>query len=252
MSALIRPTEVLIGMIPIGFLMNRWAVQRFNIQTILKDWKAVLVGAITFVLFLLPILLYWKFATGNWVAYTYEEEGFYFDRPWQIWLGLFGFRKGWFIYTPLLFLSAWGMYYLWNDERMNHFRAAFWWYMPVNLFIVLSWYGWWYGGCFGLRALIPALGLMAIPLASLLEHFKDSGRKSLIISGFGVALSFLNVFQSFQYQRQILHMDAMTWRSYLYIWGEWELSPPEKEHLKTLLDYPDYNQRGKKLDEYLN
>ena len=250
MSTLIRPTEVLIGMIPVGFLISRWHSQHFQFKQLIQYWKPIVAGGITFFLFLIPILVYWKFATGNWVAYTYEQEGFYFDRPWQIWLGLFGFRKGWFIYTPLLFLSAWGMYYLWQDPRMKHFRASFWWYMPINLFIVLSWYGWWYGGCFGLRALIPALGLMAIPLAALLEKFKEHGSKIVIVKAMAVFFVLLNVFQSFQYQRRILHMDAMTWRSYAYIFGKWKLSEPEKEHVKTLLDYPDYNQRGKKLDEY--
>jgi hypothetical protein len=45
-------------------------------------------------------------------------------------------------------------------------------------------------------------------------------------------------------------MDAMTWRSYFFIFGKWKLDDAEKAQMKTMLDFPDYNQRGKKLDEY--
>lgn len=248
-AALIRPTEILIAGIPFGILLAKLYSQ--------NDWKkelkslvpTVILGGICFSVFLLPIFIYWKFSTGNWVAYTYEQEGFYFDRPWQIWLGLFGFRKGWFIYTPVLFLSLIGLKMMWNNLRFKHIRSAFLWYLPINLYIVLSWYGWWYGGCFGLRALIPALGIMATPIALFLENTLKSRRMaiSFALCGFFIVL---NIFQSYQYQRQILHMDSMTWRSYLYIFGKWKLDEREKAHMKTLLDYANYNERGKKLSEY--
>jgi hypothetical protein len=47
-------------------------------------------------------------------------------------------------------------------------------------------------------------------------------------------------------------MDAMTWRSYSFIFGKWKLSDEEKKKRDALLDYPDYLQRGKKLDEYFH
>jgi len=60
----------------------------------------------------------------------------------------------------------------------------------------------------------------------------------------------LNIFQSFQYQRQILHMDSMTMKAYFFIFGKTSLTEEEKTKLKTMLEYADYSQRGKKLDEY--
>lgn len=252
LAALIRPTEILIAAIPFGFLVFDFWENRKKSNYFSSIWKPVLFGGIVLAAFLLPIFIYWKFATGNWVAYTYEQEGFYFDRPWQIWYGLLGFRKGWFIYTPLLFLSAWGMYYLFKDKRLGHFRSAILWYMPINLYIVLSWYGWWYGGCFSNRALIPALGLMAIPLASLFEQFNLDRLKLIAIQAVAVFFLLLNIFQSYQYQRQILHMDSMTWRAYVYIFGKWKLTDEEKTHMKTLLDYANYSERGKKLSEYFS
>jgi hypothetical protein len=245
-AALIRPTEVLVGLLVLGFFVFAWRRSDKPIRFFTAHLPQLILGALCFATFLLPVFLYWKLSTGHWVAYTYEQEGFYFDRPWQIWLGLFGFRKGWFIYTPLLFLAAWGYFGFRKESRFKAFEAALLWYMPLNLFIVLSWYGWWYGGCFGLRALIPALALAAMPLAWLIENTKQF--KAVI--GLGLFFVTLNLFQSFQYQRQILHMDAMTWRSYFFIFGKWKLDDAEKAQMKTMLDFPDYNQRGKKLDEY--
>lgn len=249
LAALIRPTEILIGAIPFGLFIFRWKQHSYSAVFFRNGFLSLVSGAAVLLLFLFPIFVYWKFSTGNWVAYTYEQEGFYFDRPWQIWLGLFGFRKGWFIYTPLLFLSLWGLYYLWKNPHLRHIRSVFLWYLPINIYIVLSWYGWWYGGCFGLRALVPALALMAIPIACLLDTFQKSRPIILILSA-GAFFILLNIFQSFQYQRQIMHMDSMTWRAYIYIFGKWKLTEEEKAHMKTLLDYADYSERGKKLSDY--
>lgn len=250
LAALIRPTEILIAAIPFGILFHVFRSSA-SISLFWQQHKsALLSGLLGFCALLFPIFLYWKFATGSWIAYTYEDEGFYFDRPWQIWLGLFGFRKGWFIYTPLLFLAIWGFFFMLKDVRFRHFTSTFIWYLPLNVYIVLSWYGWWYGGCFGLRALVPALGLMAVPLAVLFEKLNKNKFQFLGLQILAILFTILNLFQSFQYQRQILHMDSMTWKAYFFIFGKWRLTEEEKAYRNTLLDYANYSERGKKLSEY--
>ena len=147
----------------------------------------------------------------------------------------------------MMFLAVWGLFFMWKQPRFKAMISALIWYMPFNIFIVLSWYGWWYGGCFGLRAFIPALAIMAFPLAVLFDQAIKGKWLVYTMAGFFI---FLNIFQSFQYQRQILHMDSMTWRAYFYIFGKVSLNEEEKAKLKTMLDYADYSERGKKLDEY--
>ena len=250
MATLIRPTEAILGLILVGFLWSKWWSNGLQTQKMLKDWKVILAGAIFFLLMLSPLFLYWKFATGNWIAYTYEQEGFYFDRPWTLWYGLFGFKKGWFIYTPVLFLSLAGLVLVWKNKTLKHISSAMVWYFPLNIFIVFSWYCWWYGGCFGMRALIPALILMAFPMAALLQKFIQKKLIFNSIVGFGMICIGLNVFQSYQYQQQILHMDGMNWASYKFIFGKYRLTDSEKTELKKRLEIPDYLERGKKLNEY--
>ncbi|HPI10351.1 MAG TPA: hypothetical protein PLK63_04905 [Catalimonadaceae bacterium] len=246
-SALIRPTEILTGLIPVGFLFQRWKDQGCKMNHLPLFAKEIGGGIVAFLFFIFPIFLFWKFATGSWVAYTYEQEGFYFDRPSQIWYGLFGFRKGWFIYTPMAALALSGLFFLFRDQRLKGFYSAILWFLPFNIFIVLSWYCWWYGGCFGQRAFIPVLALLAFPLALLLEK---AVRARILVYVCAICFLFLNVFQSFQYQRQIIHMDAMTWESYAFVFGKWKLSDDQIRRRNSMLDRPDYLQRGKKLNEY--
>lgn len=245
--ALIRPTEILTGLVPIGFLVNKWKQQKFQFAWISRHYLTFLIGLILFTVFLFPVFMYWKYATGNWIAYTYEQEGFYFDRPWQIWLGLFGARKGWFIYSPIIFLAVWGLYRMWSNQKFSGIVSSVLWYLPFNIYIVLSWYGWWYGGCFGMRALIPSLALMAFPIAFIVQ---EAVREKVFLTFFISFCILLNLFQTIQYQRQVLHMDAMTWKAYFYIFGKWSLTKEEIAKRNKMLDYPDYSQRGKKLDEY--
>jgi len=250
LATLIRPTEALLGLVVLAIVWKKWWNKGIGFNTIFADWKPILAGLFAFILALMPLFLYWKLATGSWIAYTYEEEGFYFDRPWTIFYGLFGFRKGWFVYTPLMLLGFFGLYYILKDKRLAHIKSAFIWYMPLNLFIVLSWYCWWYGGCFGMRPLIPSMVLMAFPMAALLENIKAKALIYNITICFSVFCIGLNIFQSYQYQQQILHMDAMTWPAYKYIFGKPKLNDAQKLELKKKLDPPGFLERGKKLDQY--
>ena len=246
LATCIRPTEILIGLAIVGYFFALRPASTPLFRFIGNHFTSILACILGFALCLSPLFAYWKYVTGDWIAYTYSEEGFYFDRPWQIWYGLFGFRKGLFVYTPLLFLALFGLPGWIKSRQANPILQAMLWYIPINCFFVLSWYAWWYGGCFGQRAFIPTLIFAAFPLAWLLEN----SRKPLLIYALAGFFVLLNAFQSFQYQRQILHMDGMTWRAYLYIFGKWQLNPEQKAHLQTLLDLPDYGERGKKLDEY--
>jgi hypothetical protein len=85
----------------------------------------------------------------------------------------------------------------------------------LNIYIVSSWWCWWYGGSFGLRAFIDMYALWAFPLAVMMEKilaFKNTIRYSFLslISLFIL----LNLFQSVQYWRGALHWDGMNYALY--------------------------------------
>lgn len=250
LATLIRPTEALSGMVLLGFFLHKYWNESDRKSFIVSQLKSVVLGMVFFFLALIPLFAYWKIATGHWIAYTYQDEGFYFDRPQTIWYGLFGFRKGWFVYTPLMFVVFYGFWKMRQDARFSMLKTALLLYLPVNIFLVLSWYCWWYGGGFGMRPFIPCLTFLAIPLAFLIEATQVNLMKFRILTSVCGVLVFLNIFQSYQYQQQIIHMDAMTWKAYKFVFGKWKLSPEEKAELHDMLEHPGFDERGKKLDEY--
>lgn len=77
-------------------------------------WRRRLKFLVIFTVFLCIVFLqflYWKFSTGNWIYYSYGEERFYFLKP-HIIEGLFSYRKGWLLYTPLMTLAIVGFLFL--------------------------------------------------------------------------------------------------------------------------------------------
>ena len=161
---------------------------------------------------------YWKYATGNWVHYSYEEEGFNFANP-EIWKGLFSYRKGWFVYSPIAFISFIGFIALWKYYRKMVLPLLI--YFVVTIYIVFSWHQWWYGGGFGARAMVESYALMAIPLAGLLYWIKNRNSKPLkiISSAIFVCLIALNMFQTYQFSIAVIPWDHTNkeyyWRVFL-------------------------------------
>ena len=73
---------------------------------------------------LIPFLL-WKIQTGNWVVYSYGEEGFNFATP-HFSEFIFSYLKGWLTYTPIAFLIlVFGFILLFKKTNTDFFRNQF-------------------------------------------------------------------------------------------------------------------------------
>jgi hypothetical protein len=178
----------------------------------LTYYYKLLVIAAFIILPWIPQLLYWKMVTGEWLYYSYGDERFFFSHPY-VFETLFSFRKGLFIYTPLMLFALWGLIIL--RKRLPQFSLAIWTFTALNIYIISSWWCWWYGGSFGLRAYIEMFALWTIPMAVVMEKILKS---QLILRIGGLAIIFflivLNLFQSMQYWNGALHWDGMNWNVY--------------------------------------
>lgn len=121
-------------------------------------------------------------------------------------------------------------------------------FLPVSLFVVLniyilfSWWCWWYGGGFGMRAMIDSYALLAIPLAAFVNYIlkaKKAVRITFIILLF--LLAGFNQFQVQQYRYGAIHWDAMSKKAYWASFGR--LYPVS--NLNKLLVHPDYDKAQK-------
>jgi len=139
-------------------------------------------------------LIAWKYYSGDWIHYSYEEEGFDFRNP-HIWEGLFSYRKGWFVWTPIALLALCGFLTMRGGHRSRILPLL----LPVALavYIVFSWGQWWYGGGFGARPMIEYFALLSFPLAALIR-WGTAGKHALVRAGTIGVLALLMVYHSFQ------------------------------------------------------
>jgi len=191
------------------------------------------------VVVLLPQLAYWKYSTGSWIYYSYQDESFFFARP-RIIDGLISYRKGLLVYAPMLALAFAGMLLL--PRRLREWSWAVAMFTAVDLYVVLCWWCWWYGGSFGLRALVEAYAIWAIPMAAMLEWLLSRGQVVTAVTLNTIALLIcLNFFQAAQYWRGIIHWDSMTRDAYWSVFLRWRVPP----NYEDLLRPPDYDRAAR-------
>ena len=163
---LIRPSN---GLIVILFLLFGIVKREDIVERLRLFWqnyqKIIVIVLCTFVIWI-PQLLYWKSVSGEWLYYSYGGERFFFNDP-KILEVLFSFRRGWLIYTPVMICSLVGMGLLWKMNRQYFFPILI--FFICNLYVISSWWCWWYGGGFGMRPLIESYAILAIPLAACLS-----------------------------------------------------------------------------------
>lgn len=234
---LIRPSNGILVLVFVFYNISRfsdlWARASFLIS---RFDKILLISG--FAIFVwIPQLLYWHMQTGDWFYFSYAENGaFYFTDP-QVIKGLFSYRKGWFIYTPLMFLAVLAIPLTWKYARSFTLPLTI--FVPLNIYIVFSWWCWWYGGCFGQRALIDSYVLMAIPLASMIRWlFMQATWKKISITALLTLSILLSMMHTAQYYYGAIHWDSMTRKAYWYSFGKIRPGPD----FQKLLDTPDYDK----------
>lgn len=214
--SLIRPTEV-VGLLLV-FLWgagSRTAIrERFFFFIRRPMWLILFFGLMFLVA--LPQLVYWKTLTGQWLYYSYDNpgEGLDFLYPHTLKF-LFSFRKGWLVYTPLMFFALAGLVLMFRKNRGL--------FVPIGLFFLLSlylmsaWTTWWYaGGCFSSRAMISVYPALSIPLAFFVDWLRQRNR--MLRGGLFVLMGLLvclNLFQTWQFNNGIITQETMT-RDYYF------------------------------------
>lgn len=210
--SLIRPTTVVLFLFPLFY----WSRHRSRNEIFAFVRNNIIFFSLMFLFCFLawiPQLAYWKYTTGNWFYYSYGKENFFFNNP-HILETLFSFRKGWFIYTPLMLLCIPGFIVL-RKYNKNLFLPVV---LPFLLgtYAISSWWCWWYGGSFGMRPMIDMYGLLAIPLSSLFQKAFSAFKWHSWIYGIFILLAiYLNLYQTLQYKKGSIHYDSMTKDAYV-------------------------------------
>ncbi len=207
-----------------------------RIRLFLEKKGMMLMMAILAFLVVLPQLLYWHYVSGHYFFNSYVGEHFFFNKPHLI-EALVGFRKGWLIYTPIMFFSILGFFVV--RQYLKTISLALIVFVGVYVYVAFSWWCWWYGGSFSQRVMIDIYPFLAIPFAAFITQLSAQQKKvKQVIWALFVVFTMLNLFQTMQAKYNIIHYDSMTIENYFRVFGTIKTKPDCDKYLKT----PDYER----------
>lgn len=211
--SLIRPVNIMIVILLILWKVISWGELKSRILFFIEKWYLIVLMLVMFVVVWSPQLIYWKYVSGSFFYYSYpEDQSFFFLNP-QLFNTLFSWRKGFFIYTPVMIFAFAGIGLLYKSKR------GFFWpvlvYFIITWYIMSSWWSWWYGGSFGLRPLIDSYGVFSIGLAAFLTWVRKTARlkKTILLTLFILSIM-LSSWHFKRYRGGSIHWNSMTREAY--------------------------------------
>ena len=246
MMALVRPTNLMAGLVPVLYGITDRAVWKAKWFALSRHPARTSAGLL---LFFFPVslqLALWKYQTGHWVFDSYAGEHFYPLRPMVAQL-LLGVRSGWFVYTPVMLLVLPGIYFLFRRRSPFAWSLAI--FLPGMLYLASTWWCWWYGGAFGMRPLIDFYPLFLVPVAACCQEWMQGGFRSASLKLLLVLFAALNLLQSYQYQNGLVHYADMSWAAYRAAFGKLT-KPPGFDQLLDPVDI-EYAKQGRPMRHVL-
>lgn len=159
----------------------------------------------------LPQLLYWQYAFGSWLIFSYQGEYFNFLKP-SLYGVLLSPRKGLFFWSPVFFLGLLGIKNLSKKIKYLPWLIII---ILINVYLISAWHDWSFGASFGHRAFIdiyPALGLFLA--ASFEKAYKNSLFKKIVLFLLTIFIM-INLTNMFKYWQHIFPYDQISLNIYL-------------------------------------
>ncbi len=221
---LLRQINILV-LFFIPFLAGSYENLKIGFLYLKKHTGILLTGfLLTASLFSIQCLV-WYLQTGRFLLYSYQGEGFHFLHPQFINI-LFSYRKGLFVYTPILFLSLTGLIRM--TFQRKYYQAITWLlFFLLITYLFSSWHSWDYGASYGSRVFIDYYSIFFILFAILLN--KSSVVLKTIILLFSILTIPVNLIQTYQYKAYILHWTDMNKEKY------WEVFLKTEKRYQGLL-----------------
>lgn len=225
----VRPSDGLVMIVPALWGIKDIASIKYKFELINSNKFQIMVAAFIAAIFLMPQLIYYRLFAGEFLVSVYNDPGskLILSDP-KFANVLFGFRKGWFIYSPLSILFVAGLVYTWKKQREYFWAVLIYLFTTIYLiacFTSLVSYGW--------RAFIQSYAILTLPLGSLVFAARKFNRffKYLMVIAL-VPFFILNIHQSWQILIGIIDGSRMTKEYYFRILGKNSVS---EDDLKLLL-----------------
>jgi len=208
----IRPSDIFITAIPILWgIYDRESLTK-KIVLIKSNILQIIMAGVIAGLFFLPQLLYYRLYAGEYIVNIYNDPGAAFDflHP-RFGYVLFGFRKGWFIYSPLSLIGVAGIILVYKKLKEYFWPVVI--YLALVIFLIASFnslisYGW--------RGFIQAYATLIIPTGFFVQYIM---KRSTVVKILAIMIvSFfiiLNLFQAYQVKMGVIDGSRMT-RAYYF------------------------------------
>lgn len=141
---------------------------------------------------------------GKALVWSYQGEGFDFSDPETVNF-LISYKKGLFVYTPFAFVGLLGLiFFAIKKPKEGIWLLVF---LSISVYVLSCWWNWYYGSSLGMRAMVEFMPFFAVGVALLLNDTTKSVR--ILIIAACLFFGYLNLVQSYQYQKFILHWVGM-------------------------------------------
>ena len=164
LMALVRPTEILAVLIPVFWGLT---IEREGLQRRLAFFRQYVPGIGLAALLCLAVgslqLMYWHYASGDWLVYSYQDQGFDWLRA-HIQDGMFSYKAGWLTYTPMMWFALLGFLPLYLRKQGTLLAPLL--HTVLFIYVAFAWSVWWYGGSLGQRTMVQTYPVLAFAVAA--------------------------------------------------------------------------------------
>lgn len=187
---LIRPTNAIAFLIPILWNLELGEIPQ-RVKSLLLDYKWILVFCLAIGVFFAPQIAYWKMISGEWLYYSYNEEGFSNWNSPKMLQVLFSSQNGWLVYSPIMILGVSGLFKMALTNQRGWLMPAI--LLTVATYVFGSWWAWWFGGAYGHRCFVDFLPILAIPSAIMVQSIMKNKLAFRIMVVFCLIAVFVNI-----------------------------------------------------------
>jgi hypothetical protein len=242
LATLIRPTEAISLSIPFLWGIANFSSLKERIQYWLKSYRYLLFFGFAFLIVVSIQLFYWKFVTGEWVVYSYKEQGFSWLHPhWYDYT--LSYRSGWLRYCPLMTLPFLGLFWLHKYSCKSYIVPVF---IFLSLYITSAWDVWDYGGTAG-RAMVQYYPMLALPFAALSSEAMKSRWWRYLLTMIVFVLSYISIWWVVNAHTGKVTVIEASKAYYWHMLGKWSSTD---EDLK-LLDNQDVYRKPMQISTVL-
>lgn len=164
MLVIIRPIDIIAVLGLLGLLAIRRPEE-------LRRPSFHALGLVVGLLAALPQLLYWRFAFGQWVVYSYGDEGFTNWASPMLREVLFSPMNGLLPHAPALLLLPFGLFALWREDRRPALLILL--VLLAAVYSFAAWHAWHFGCSYGMRPFVQYTPFAALALWPLLLRLRE-------------------------------------------------------------------------------